>query len=198
MEKLADEKYWKRFFGEFNKEVKSLTKNNGFTYVIPKEEQIRCALYSFLKKDFNLIEIESDLIKNNRVISEFDLRIISSSDLFIEIKRAWSLKNWINKYSEWIYDWKKDIEKLDNLDNPEYSNSIINKNFKKCFVLVTFADNNNNLSKYKITDLNNFIEEKWGKSFRFESDSEMISENIFMNLFVWTNFLQKTEQDPPY
>lgn len=106
----------------------------------------------------------------------------------IEIKRAWSLKDWNNKYSEWLSDWKKDVEKLNDIDKQEYSNSIIKENHKKCFVLVTFSDNDKSLSKYKLAELDGFIEQKWGNSFRFKSDKKKISENMFMNLFVWANF----------
>lgn len=68
MKRFADETHWNSFFDEFGEETISLIKNNEFTYVIPKEEQIRSALYSFLKKDFPLIEIESDLVKNDKVL----------------------------------------------------------------------------------------------------------------------------------
>ena len=61
MESLKNKQLWEEFFKHFCEECKLLYKNRGFTYLVPKEEQVRSQIYSFLRKKGFLIEIESDI-----------------------------------------------------------------------------------------------------------------------------------------
>jgi hypothetical protein len=45
----------------------------------------------FLKNDYKVIEVESDLFVDSKVIAEYDLRIVEKEDFLIEIKRCWAL-----------------------------------------------------------------------------------------------------------
>jgi len=58
---LLEKLLWEEFYQDFVKECKELYENKGFTYDIPCEEQIRSALYSFLRKKGHLIELESSV-----------------------------------------------------------------------------------------------------------------------------------------
>jgi len=114
----------------------------------------------------------------------YDLRVINKDfDLLIEIKRTWGLKQWENKYLEFLRSWKKDIKKLRNLEENEYESKNINNERKKCFVLITFSNKDlfYNHLKEKIDEFNKYL--KGWKLIEFEK--EKLAESLSCNLFVW-------------
>jgi len=185
---LFERSLWEEFYQDFVRECKKLYENKGFTYDIPCEEQIRSALYSFLRKKEYLIELESDLFKKGedekKVVGMYDLRVINKDfDLLVEIKRTWGLNGWMNKYKEFFDSWNKDIAKLKMLEEEEYESENINSNRKKCFMLMTFSDNNSFYDhlKEKINEFNESLKE-WEF---IEFEKQNLNDTIFCNLFVW-------------
>jgi hypothetical protein len=183
--------FWKDFFDSFTNECKQLYSCKGFSYDIPKEEQIRSSLYSFLKGNKVLLELESDLFlrKNSKVIAEYDLRLISNKkDILIEIKRSTALDIWTNDYTNFEKYWKKDIEKLDYADcEQEYDRGNINCNVGKCFLLFVFTNeteksqkNFGKLSK-KIESFKEYINEKWTNNQFYETNFVYIGDYISGN-----------------
>ncbi len=93
----------------------------GYSYEIPKEEQIRSAFWSALQSDEIVCELEWNIYTTEarpKVSGEIDIvgymrkSNLGLPSLFLEIKRTWNLKGWHNKGSEMLAGIKMDIEKL--------------------------------------------------------------------------------------
>jgi hypothetical protein len=187
MKLLSNVAFWKEFYQEFVNECKELYNHNGFTYDIPSEEQIRSALYAFLRKKGYLVELESDLFRKDskRVVGEYDLRVINKEyDLIVEVKRAWGLKNWSNKYKEFSDSWEEDISKLDKLEKDEYESEKINDNRKKCFVLAIFTNREDFHNKLK-NKVDEFSSKLKGLELISNFEREILKGELTCNLFVW-------------
>ncbi|MFL5354338.1 hypothetical protein [Archangium sp.] len=81
----------------------------GYSYSIPKEEQIRSEFYRHLTNDGALFELEWNTygLKNEaNQKTEIDLVSFAGEKVtaLLEIKRIWSLKGWNNKYDEFASD----------------------------------------------------------------------------------------------
>lgn len=79
--------------------------------VLPKEEQIRSAMYAFFKNRGCIVHVEAC---RERCRAEYDLRVRfpDNREWWIEIKRAWSHSGWNNKPSEQKRTWQQDVAKL--------------------------------------------------------------------------------------
>ena len=158
----AEESFWKGFWTEFEVETKGLEARNGFSYDLPKEEQIRAALYAYMRKLGEHVEVESDLKEKetDKVKGEADLRVLGDEAfLLVEIKRTWAVSFWaVNKYKEQLASWKKDIQKL------EAMAVLQNKPANKCFFLVVFFDSDKLFEKVRLSEMANYVQEKWGDS----------------------------------
>lgn len=185
--KLYTETYRNAFLNYLKDEINILINNNWLTYTIAKEEQIRIWLYMFFKNDYKVIEVESDLFVDSKVIAEYDLRIVEKEDFLIEIKRCWALGWWQNKYSEFLNSWKKDIDKLSILEEKTDFNPIINKKHKKSFILITFSDKLEKIQKYKTQELEEYINEKWEQCFVYKSLNIELSNGLYLNVFVYNS-----------
>lgn len=96
----------------------------GFSYTIPKEEQIRSLLYSVLRDDEpnGAVELEWNVYRattgpRSRVAAaaEIDLVRFRSSKAMdlLEVKRVWSIRGWNNKKEELLGGIETDRAKLD-------------------------------------------------------------------------------------
>lgn len=81
---------------------------------LPKEEQIRCSIYAAIRPLFRVVCAErgyGSIDERSRI--ECDLWAKSDvAETWIEFKRCWSAKGWVNKPPEQLRDWEADIEKL--------------------------------------------------------------------------------------
>jgi hypothetical protein len=81
--------------------------------VLPKEEQVRAAVYHFLRQQNWLVHVEAAYPRSK---TECDLRAWDRKDqeLWIEVKRAWGIRTsgWVNKPAEQARTWAADAEKL--------------------------------------------------------------------------------------
>ena len=96
---------------------------SGYSYTIPKEEQIRSALYKELSNRL-IIETEWTLYEKGprgqvRACGEIDLvgfggngKALRGPTLLLEIKRAWHLAGWVNKPRETAAAIKRDVIRL--------------------------------------------------------------------------------------
>ena len=79
---------------------------------MPKEEQFRCAMFSFFKQRGYAVHAEASYPGEGK--EECDLRVhtADSQELWIEIKRTWSGTGWITKPGEQIKKCEWDLMKL--------------------------------------------------------------------------------------
>jgi hypothetical protein len=89
---------------------------------LPKEEQIRSLIFSELKTVFKFVCSERSYQSvGNGIAEECDIwaKGPRSYPTWMEIKRCWSRrsKGWVNKPSEQLNSWKKDISKLSTIDS---------------------------------------------------------------------------------
>ena len=81
---------------------------------LPKEEQIRCSIYAFMRPQYKVVCAErgyASIDDGSRV--ECDLWASDgSAETWIEFKRCWSGKGWNNKPPEQMRGWEADVEKL--------------------------------------------------------------------------------------
>ncbi len=100
---------------------------------LPKEEQLRCALFSFYTSKGYLVHPEAAYFPaDDGNKEECDLRVITSSkEHWIEIKTARCASHLQTKTTEEVGRWEKDGWKLENA--PE--------NADKIFILYTFTEN---------------------------------------------------------
>jgi len=157
----AEEIFWKGFWIEFGVETKELEARNGFSYDLPKEEQIRAALYAYMRKMGEHVEVESDFKEKetDKVKGEADLRVLGDDALLlVEIKRTWAVSFWVNKYGEQLASWKADMQKLEDMA------VLQNKPTRKCFFLVVFFDSDKLFENVRLNEMANYVQEKWGSS----------------------------------
>jgi len=206
MEEIKTEIFWKSFYQSFLNETIDLYKNEGLNYDIPKEDQFRCSLYSFLRqKGFN-VEVESNLLINEKKrikyksTLRFDLRVLGVKDTLIELKRAYGLDIWHNDYKYFLNSWKKDIIKLNSLEDDNYDLQFIKINPDKLFVLFVFYDNPKKYDKImqKLVLFREFLKDEWKNFKEYSSETNVIYEtkqnsikseknDILMKMFVWIN-----------
>lgn len=100
---------------------------SGYSYTIPKEEQIRSALYAALSKEL-VVETEWTLYEPGprqgqvRACGEIDLvgftlqgeakAGVTPPVLLLEVKRAWHIAGWNNKPQEMARAIERDVERL--------------------------------------------------------------------------------------
>ncbi|MCC7015246.1 MAG: hypothetical protein IT454_21990, partial [Planctomycetes bacterium] len=92
----------------------------GFSYTIPKEEQIRSELYRELVREEadRVVELEWTLYekigRTVRASQEIDLVGFAEGtvEFAIEVKRAWWLNGWPNKTRDFLRGILADVEKL--------------------------------------------------------------------------------------
>ncbi len=165
--------FWKDFFNHFTSECKKLYQNKGFNYDIPKEDQIRSSLYSFLTNKELLVEVESNIYvknpKKHQATPRFDLRVLNKDfDLIIEIKRTTALNIWTNDFRNYLSSWQFDIDKLESLDNTEdFDKGNIKDKTRKCFLLFIFTNHDEKSQQLleklngRIISFKNYVKEKW-------------------------------------
>jgi hypothetical protein len=82
---------------------------------LPKEEQIRCALYMAMQSCFDVVCVErgyGSIDDGNRAECDIWARTGEEAQSWLELKRCWSVKGWINKPPEQLTYWNADLEKL--------------------------------------------------------------------------------------
>ena len=82
---------------------------------LPKEEQIRCRIYTTLIPLFRFVCAErgyGSIDERSRI--ECDLWASSPDQvpIWMEIKRCWSVSGWVNKPPEQLAYWDADLDKL--------------------------------------------------------------------------------------
>lgn len=86
---------------------------------LPKEEQIRCCLYSKFRSDFDVLCAErgyGSIDDLSRIECDLWGCKKGSPDVWLEFKRCWAAKKgWNNKPTEQLYSWQADISKLQEL-----------------------------------------------------------------------------------
>lgn len=100
---------------------------------LPKEEQSRCSLYSFLRPHFDAICVERGYKSiDERHRRECDLYIAKAGHppIWLELKHCRCAQGWANKPTEELRNWEVDLDKL--RDVPLAS--------VRFFLLVCFAD----------------------------------------------------------
>lgn len=100
---------------------------------LPKEEQIRCHIYSELIFEYPVVAVEKGYGSIDHALKkECDLwcRDEDGIETWIEIKRCWYGRGFNVKTRYQVADWKKDIEKLASC--PKSSNRV--------FVLVALSE----------------------------------------------------------
>jgi hypothetical protein len=131
----------------------------GYSYEIPKEEQIRSAFCSAMQSTGEVIcELEWNIYnpgpRSIRVSGEIDIVCYQRNSfiriplILLEVKRLWYIKDWQNKHSEMTYMIQQDINKI----KPVYDNirKIAPKNAQEILagvIIVGFSDSATNLEK---------------------------------------------------
>jgi hypothetical protein len=100
---------------------------------LPKEEQLRCRIYSAIRPLFLVVCAERGYGSvDDKSRTECDLWALSLDrvPVWLEFKRCWSASGWANKPPEQLRYWKADLDKLRKLpvDSERY------------FLLVGFFD----------------------------------------------------------
>lgn len=100
---------------------------------LPKEEQIRCQIYSKLISEYPIVSVEKGYGSiDHGLKKECDLwcRDRDGIETWIEIKRCWYGRGFNVKATYQVADWMKDIEKLASCP----------KNSNRVFVLVALSE----------------------------------------------------------
>ena len=100
---------------------------------LPKEEQIRCSIHAAILRDFHVVCAERGYGSiDEKIRTECDLWAKSpdQAPMWLEFKRCWSAKGWINKPPEQIRNWEADLSKLRHVD----------RDSERYFLLVGFFD----------------------------------------------------------
>jgi len=106
-----------------------------------KEEQVRSSIYCSLRNQDYIVAAERNFNKNSEIECDLVFWKDSNPESWMEIKTCWYSENkedkrrldkngnnsWTNKSSEQFKNWKKDIEKLNKIEESKLS---------KYFVLV--------------------------------------------------------------
>lgn len=90
---------------------------HGFSYDIPKEEQIRSGLYRRLGCKDVFMQVEWNCYRRHgkgHQIREIDIAAFSDDTLegLFEVKRCWDLPHWVNKHTEAMGALQSDIDKI--------------------------------------------------------------------------------------
>lgn len=83
---------------------------------LPKEEQIRCSIYTSLRQHFRVVCAERGYRPiDEKGRTECDLWAAGPNgpSVWIEFKRCWSVRGWVNKAPEQLGDWQADVGKLE-------------------------------------------------------------------------------------
>lgn len=82
---------------------------------LPKEEQIRCSIYAAIRPGYSIVCAErgyASIDDGSRIECDLWAWSPDTASVWIEFKRCWSAKGWVNKPPEQLRDWEADIEKL--------------------------------------------------------------------------------------
>jgi len=82
---------------------------------LPKEEQIRSRVFATIRPWYQLVCVErgyASIDEKGRVECDLWARTPGRPDAWIEMKRCWYAKGWVNKPPEKLAYWTADIEKL--------------------------------------------------------------------------------------
>lgn len=119
-----------RFLSDLNRVARSLPNER-----LPKEEQIRCSIYSAMQHQFNVVCAErgyGSVDDGNRVECDLWASAEGSESIWLEFKKCWSIAGWVNKANEQEAGWRADVGRL--LETPSSHN--------RYFFLVGFFDQN--------------------------------------------------------
>ena len=152
---------------------------------LPKEEQIRCQIYSKLISEYQIVSVEKGYgsIDHGKK-KECDLwcRDSDGIETWIEIKRCWYGRGFNVKAPDQVKGWKKDIEKL--------SSCPLNSN--RVFVLVALSEMSPDKYKAKkppqmLSEIGDFYPDRlWGSkggAFSWRTSSLGHAEAYF---WVWS------------
>lgn len=82
---------------------------------LPKEEQLRCAMFAAVRPDLHVVCVErgyGSVDDGEREECDIWAASATGSELWLEAKRCWGAKGWVNKPGEQLATWTKDIAKL--------------------------------------------------------------------------------------
>lgn len=82
---------------------------------LPKEEQIRCSMYAAIRPLYQIVCAErgyASIDDGSRTECDLWAHSPGISPVWVEFKRCWSGKGWVNKPNEQLRDWVTDIDKL--------------------------------------------------------------------------------------
>ena len=82
---------------------------------LPKEEQIRCSIYAVIRPLYRVVCAErgyASIDDGSRIECDLWASSPDRAPVWIEFKRCWSAKGWVNKPPEQLRDWEADVEKL--------------------------------------------------------------------------------------
>lgn len=82
---------------------------------LPKEEQIRCSIYTAIRPLYKVVCAErgyASIDDGSRIECDLWASSPGISPVWMEFKRCWSAKGWVNKPPEQLRDWQADIGKL--------------------------------------------------------------------------------------
>jgi len=82
---------------------------------LPKEEQIRCSIYTAIRPYYQFVCAErgyASIDDGSRIECDLWASSPGISPIWVEFKRCWSAKGWVNKPPEQLDNWEADIDKL--------------------------------------------------------------------------------------
>jgi hypothetical protein len=82
---------------------------------LPKEEQIRCRIYSSIRQLFRVVCAErgyGSIDEKHRTECDLWASSPGRAPVWLEFKRCWSASGWINKPPEQLGTWRADVDKL--------------------------------------------------------------------------------------
>jgi hypothetical protein len=82
---------------------------------LPKEEQIRCSIYAAIRPLYHVVCAErgyASIDDGSRIECDLWASSPDTPPVWIEFKRCWGAKGWVNKPPEQLGDWEADVEKL--------------------------------------------------------------------------------------
>jgi hypothetical protein len=86
---------------------------------LPKEEQIRCSIYAAIRPLYHVVSAErgyASIDDGSRIECDLWASSPDRPPVWIEFKRCWSGKGWVNKPPEQLGYWEGDVDKLRHLD----------------------------------------------------------------------------------
>lgn len=186
------QEFWNGFFDVLAEGLTELCSRKDYKYEIIKEAQIRSELFCYLKKKGYLVEVEADVLKKNNkpYNNACDIRIIEKNqDVFVEIKRAWSIADWTNnQYPRQLQSWKDDIDKMCPRVRLKYKiKGRTKKEQVRCFLLVAIYKNEEGFEGLPINDIKDYVKKKWNTDF-IPSEKKKLAKNKFLRCFVWVSY----------